>query len=259
MGNMDDPRFRLDGKVALVTGSSRGIGEAIALAFAGAGADVIVSSRNLADLEKVAEEIRGLGRRALAVVAHIGRLAEADNLVKGVMEEFNRIDILVNNAATNPTWAYILESEERLWDSIMNLNLKGPFFLSQKVAKIMKEQGGGNIINIASVEGFMVGDRSAIYDISKAGLIHFTKAAASEWAQYNIRVNAIAPGSVKTRLTHSMWENQEYRTVLESKIPLHRIAQPMEMVGAAIYLASDAAGYTTGSLIVVDGGLTIGI
>jgi NAD(P)-dependent dehydrogenase (short-subunit alcohol dehydrogenase family) len=256
---MDIPKFSLDGKVALVTGGSRGIGEAIALAFADAGADVVVSSRSQPDLEKVAEEIRGLGRRALALAAHIGRLVEVDNLVKGAMEEFNRIDILVNNAATNPAWVHILESEERLWDSIMNLNLKGPFFLSQKVAKIMKEQGGGSIINIASVEGFMVGDRSAIYDISKAGLINFTKAAASEWAQYNIRVNAIAPGSVQTRLTRSMWENQEYRTVLESKIPLHRIAQPMEMAGAAIYLASDAAGYTTGSLIVVDGGLTLGI
>ena len=123
----------------------------------------------------------------------------------------------------------------------------------------MKEQGGGSIINIASVEGFVVGDRSAIYDISKAALIHFTKAAASEWAQHNIRVNAIAPGSVQTRLTHSQWENPEYRAALEQMIPMRRIAQPMEMAGAAVYLASDAAGYATGSLIVVDGGLTLGV
>ena len=256
---MDVPRFRLDGKVALVTGSSRGIGRAIALAFADAGADVIVSSRNLADLEKVAEEIRGLGRRALAVAAHVGRPGELDNLVTRAMEEFNRIDILVNNAGITPVWAYILESDERLWDSIMNVNLRGPFFLSQKVARIMKEQGGGSIINIASVEGFMIGDRTTIYAISKAGLIHFTKAAASEWAQYNIRVNAIAPGFVQTRLSHSMWENPKYRANLENKIPLRRIAQPMEIAGTAVYLASDAAGYTTGSLIVIDGGLTVGI
>lgn len=256
---MDIPKFSLDGKVALVTGGSRGIGEAIALAFAGAGADVVVSSRSQPDLEKVAEKIQGLGRRGLAVAAHAAKMDQLDNLVKRVMEEFNRIDILVNNAATNPAWVHILESEERLWDSIMSLNLKGPFFLSQKVASIMKEHGGGSIINIASVEGFVVGDRSAIYDISKAALIHFTKAAASEWAQHNIRVNAIAPGSVQTRLTHSQWENPEYRAALEQMIPMRRIAQPMEMAGAAVYLASDAAGYATGSLIVVDGGLTLGV
>ena len=256
---MDVPKFRLDGKVALVTGGSRGIGRAIALAFADAGTDVAVSSRNLDELEKVAEEIRGLGRKALAVVAHLGRMGELDNLVQKIMGEFGRIDILVNNAATNPIWASIFESEERLWDSVINLNLKGPFFLSKKVAEIMKEQGGGSIINIASVEGFVVGDRTPIYDISKAGLIHFTRAAAFEWAKYSIRVNAIAPGFAQTRLTHAIWENPEYIAALEGKIPLGHLAQPMEITGAAVYLASDAACYATGSVLVVDGGLTLGI
>lgn len=256
--NMDFPKFSLDGKVALVTGGSRGIGQAIAMAFADAGADVVVSSRKLPDLEKVAEEIRGMGRRALAVAAHAGKMEELDSLVNRVVEEFDRIDILVNNAATSPVWAGILETEERLWDSMMNLNLKGPFFLSQKVADVMKERGGGCIINIASIQGLRVGNRSAIYDIGKAALIQLTRAAAKEWAQYNIRVNAIAPGFVPTRLTHVQMEDPEYRAMLEGKIPMHRMGEPMEIAGAAVYLASDAASYATGSHMVVDGGLILG-
>jgi NAD(P)-dependent dehydrogenase (short-subunit alcohol dehydrogenase family) len=254
---MDFPKFALDGKVALITGASRGIGHAIALAFADAGADIVVSSRNLEALERVAEEIRTLGRRALPVAAHAGKIDQLDTIVNAVMKKFGRIDILVNNAATNPTWALILESDEKLWDSVVNLNLKGPFFLSQKVAQIMKEQGGGCIINISSIEGFLVGDRSAIYDITKAGMIHLTKVAAVEWAQYNIRVNTIAPGFTQTHLVWAIWDNPEYRSLLEKRIPMHRMAQPEDIAGTAVYLASDASRYATGSVVVVDGGLSL--
>ena len=256
---MDYPSFSLDGKVAVVTGASRGIGEAIALAFANAGADVVVSSRKLPDLEKVAEEIKGLGRRALPLSAHVGKREEWENLVKAVMTEFGRIDILVNNAATNPAWADLLGTEEWTWDAIMNVIAKGPFFLTQMVGKTMKEQGGGNIINITSIEGFRVGDRAAIYDMAKAAMIHFTNIAAVEWAPYNIRVNTVAPGFVKTRLVHSMWENPEYLAMVEEKIPVGRAGEPMDIAGAAVFLASDASRWVTGSMIVVDGGLHLRI
>ena len=249
--------FSLEGKVALVTGGSRGIGRAIALAFAGVGADVAVCSRKLQDLEKVAKEIKELGRKSSAVAAHVGRIEELNNLANKVVEEFGRIDILVNNAGTNPLNASVMDYEERLWDSIMNINLKGTVFLSQRVAKVMKVKGGGSIINIASVEGFRVGVKSLAYDISKAGIIHFTRIAATEWARYNIRVNAIAPGFTKTNLVHSLWENEELKEKLVRKIPMNRMADPNDMAGAALYLASDASTYTTGSTIVVDGGMTL--
>jgi dehydrogenase/reductase SDR family protein 4 len=254
---MSVPTFSLEGKVALVTGGSRGIGRAIAVAFAGAGADVIVCSRKLPDLEKVTHEIRELGRKSLAVAAHVGKIEELNNLANKVVEEFGKIDILVNNAGTNPVNASVIDYEERLWDSIMNINLKGVVFLSQKVAKIMKERGGGSIINIASIEGFRVGVKSLAYDISKAGIIHFTRIAATEWAPYNIRVNAIAPGFTKTNLVHSLWENEAIKEKLVNKIPIKRMADPDDMAGTALYLASNASAYTTGATIVVDGGMTL--
>ena len=254
---MDLSMFSLEGNVALVTGGSRGIGRAIALTFAAAGADVIVCSRKLQDLEKVAQEIKELGRKSSAVAAHVGRIEELNNLANKVVEEFGRIDILVNNAGTNPINASVMDYEERLWDSIMNINLKGPIFLSQKVAKIMKAQGGGSIINIASIEGFRVGAKSLAYDISKAGIIHFTRIAATEWAPYNIRVNAIAPGFTKTNLVNSLWENEAIKEKLVEKIPIRRMADPNDMAGAALYLASNASSYATGATIVVDGGMTL--
>ncbi|MGB4207681.1 MAG: SDR family NAD(P)-dependent oxidoreductase, partial [Smithellaceae bacterium] len=203
---MGVPNFSLEGKVALVTGGSRGIGRSIALAFAHAGADVAVTSRKIEALEKVAEECRAFGKRALAVAAHAGKPDELKTMVQRVMDEFGRIDILVNNAGTNPMNVPIMQYEEKLWDSIVNLNLKGVVFLTKEVANIMKKQGGGSIINITSVESFMVGDLSAAYDVSKAGLAHFTRVAATEMALSNIRVNAIAPGATKTALVHAMWE-----------------------------------------------------
>jgi len=248
--------FSLKGKVALVTGGSRGIGKAIAVGLAKAGADVALASRKLPDLEEVAKEIKGLGRKSLAVAAHIGRLEEINSLVSRVKDEFGRIDILVNNAATNPTMDQAIDIGERAWDSIMNLNLKGLFFLSQAVAKLMKEQGGGKIINVASIEGITPGILP-VYAISKAGVIMATKVMAQQWARYGIRVNAIAPGLTRTRFSEALWSNPDILSVAMMMTPMGRVAEPEEMVGAVIFLVSDASGYVTGQVLAVDGGATI--
>ena len=248
--------FSLSGKVALVTGGSRGIGKAIAIGLAKFGADVAVTSRKLPDLEEVATEIKGLGRRSMAVATHVGRMDEINNLVPQVKDKLGRIDILVNNAATNPTMAPAMDIEERAWDSIMNLNLKGLFFLSQAVARLMKEQGEGKIINVASVAG-ITPDILPVYSISKAGVIMATKVMAQQWAQHNIRVNAIAPGLTKTRFSEALWSNPAVLQAATERTPLQRVAEPDEMVGAVIFLASDASSYVTGHVLVVDGGTTI--
>ena len=252
---MTKPDFSLNGKVALITGGSRGIGKATALGFARAGADVAIASRKLPDLEQVADEIRGLGRKALPVAVHVARLEEIKSLVQTVNKEFGRIDILVNNAGTSPALSPMLDLEERLWDSIMNLNLKGVIFLSQAVARIMKEHDGGTIINVASIAGFRHEPNIGVYSISKSAIVMATKIMGEEWAKYNIRVNAIAPGHIHTRLGDSIFEAvPEYKKEFLDRIPMRRIGDPDEIVGAMIYLASDASSYVTGTTIVVDGG-----
>jgi NAD(P)-dependent dehydrogenase (short-subunit alcohol dehydrogenase family) len=249
-------KYRLDGKVALITGGSRGIGRATALGFAEAGANVAIASRKLPDLENVAKEIKKSGRKALTVAAHVGRMEDINNLVAKVTDEFGKIDILVNNAGTSPALASSLDVDERLWDSILNLNLKGLFFLSQAVAKVMKEHGGGKIINVASMDGFKPEANIGTYAISKAGVIMVTKVMALELAQYNIRVNALAPGNVHTRLGDSRFlAMPEYKGEMIKRTPLGRIADPDDMVGAMIYLASDASSFVTGECIVVAGGI----
>jgi len=246
----------LDNKVALVTGASRGIGRAIAIGLAQSGADIVIAGRKIADLEKVASEIKETGRKCLAVAAHIGRLEEIKHLVEKVRGEFGKIDILINNAATNPSMAAAIDIDERAWDSIMNLNLKGLFFLSQAVARVMKEKGGGKIINVASVAG-ITPDILPVYSISKAGVIMATKVMAQQWAIYNIRVNAIAPSLTKTKFSEPLWKNQDILNIAMSRTPLGRPAEPEEMVGAVIYLASDASSYVTGQVLAIDGGMTI--
>jgi dehydrogenase/reductase SDR family protein 4 len=246
-------QFSLEGKVALVTGGSRGIGEATALGFAAAGADVAVASRKLPDLEKVAEQIRGLGRRSLAVAAHMGRTDEIKGLVDTVTGEFGRIDILVNNAGANPVMDSALDIEERAWDTIMNLNLKGLFFLSQAVARVMKEHGGGTIISVASTAGLRPG-ALPVYCISKAGVIMATRIMAHEWAKYNIRANVIAPGLLRTRFSEALWNNPDILNASLAGTPMKRIGEADEVVGTMIYLASDASSYVNGALITLDGG-----
>ena len=248
--------FSLKNKVVLITGASRGIGEATAIGLAQAGADVAIASRKLPDLEKVAEQIKKTGRKCVPVAAHVGKTEEINSLVKRVLEEFGKIDILVNNAATNPSMAPAIDIDERAWDSIMNLNLKGLFFLSQAVARAMKEKGGGKIINVSSVAG-ITPDILPVYSISKAGVIMATKVMAQQWAPYNIRVNAIAPGLTKTRFSEALWKNPDILQMAMTRTPMARPADPEEMVGAIIYLASDASSYVTGQVIAIDGGSTI--
>ena len=248
--------FSLKGKVALITGASRGIGQAVAIGLAQAGADIAIASRKLPDLEKVAEQVRKTGRKCLPVAAHVARVEEINNLVGQVMAEYGKIDILVNNAATNPTMASAMDVDERAWDSIMNLNLRGLFFLSQAVARLMKEKGGGKIINISSIAGISP-DLLPVYSISKAGVIMATKVMAQQWAQHNIRVNAVAPGLTKTRFSEALWNNPDILKLAMGKTPMARVAEPEEMVGAVIYLASDASSYVTGQVIAIDGGTTI--
>jgi dehydrogenase/reductase SDR family protein 4 len=252
--SLDD--FSLKGKIALVTGGSRGIGRAIAIGLANAGADIALASRKLPDLEEVAKEVKATGRKSLAIAAHVGKIEEINGLVAKVKDAFGKIDILVNNAATNPTMDQAIDVDERAWDSIMNLNLKGLFFLSQAVARVMREKGGGKIINVASVAG-ITPDVLPIYSISKAGVIMATKVMAQQWAQYNIRVNAIAPGLTKTRFSEALWSNQDILQGALLGTPLRRVAEPDEMVGAVIFLASDASSYVTGQIVAVDGGATI--
>ncbi len=248
--------FCLDGKIALVTGASRGIGKATALGLATAGADIVLASRKLPELEEVAEEIRLMGRKSLAVAAHIGRMEEIGNLVTTVKREFGRIDILVNNAGTNPNMDAAIDTEERAWDVTMNLNLKGLFFLSQAVGRMMREQGGGTIVNVASMAGIKYATLP-VYSISKAGVIMATKVMAYEWAQYNIRVNAVAPGLIKTKFSEAIFTHQETLKSKMAETPMRRIGEPQEIVGAILYLASDASSYVTGQVIAVDGGATI--
>jgi NAD(P)-dependent dehydrogenase (short-subunit alcohol dehydrogenase family) len=248
--------FSLNGKVALVTGASRGIGEAAAVELARHGADVVLASRKFPDLEKVAQKVRGLGRKAVPLAAHVARTEEINNLVAKTLDAFGKIDVLVNNAATNPTMDQALNVDERAWDAIMNLNLKGLFFLSQAVARVMKEKGGGNIINVSSIAGISP-DLLPIYSISKAGVIMATKVMAQQWAQYKIRVNAIAPGLTKTKFSEALWNNPDILKMAMGLTPMARVAEPEEMAGAIVFLASEAASYVTGQVIAIDGGKTI--
>jgi len=234
----------LAGKKALVTGGSRGIGRAIALAFAEQGADVAVSARKLPDLEAVAGEIKAIGRKSLAISSHVAKVEETKALVEQVKKEFGRIDILVNNAGTNPYSGPLIDAEEWAWDVTNNVNIKGPFMLSLMVAKLMRDQGGGNIINITSAAGLRPSNLH-IYSITKAAVVMMTRVMAREFAPYNIRVNAIAPGVIKTRLSEMLWRNNPNPDALP---------QPEDVGGTAVYLASDASKHVTGEVILIAAG-----
>ena len=217
---MSMPSLSLEGKVAIVTGASRGIGKAIALTFAGAGADVVVCSRDLdGKLGTVAEGIKGLGRRSLAVPTDVMQKAAVDNLVQKTMAEFGAIDILVNNAGTTIRSPVIEHSEED-WDKVMDTNLKSYFLCSREVAKIMTHQKRGNIISIASVRGIVGSAGRVSYSVSKAGVIMLTRVLALEFASYNIRVNAIAPGWIRTELTEPLYSDPKAREEIDATIPM---------------------------------------
>ena len=251
---MDNSYLSLEGKVALVTGGSRGIGKEIALTFADAGADLAISGRKLQDLEKVADEVRKLGKKCLPVTAHARKVEELKHLVDQVMETFGRIDILVNNAATNPAMGPIVGTEEKIYDHIMETNLKGYFMMSKFAGSVMVKQKSGNIINISSAGGVSPAEGLGPYCISKAGINMLTKALALELGPYNIRVNAIAPRIVKTGFSEALWTNEALMKKELELVPLKRVASPEEIARTALYLASTASNYMTGHVVVLNGG-----
>jgi len=252
---MSIPGFSLEGKAALVTGGKKGIGKAVAVAFAEAGADVAICSRTLAngELEAAAKEIQGLGRRSLAIQADISHKADVDNLVQKVTSAFGSIDILVNNASIQIRKPLLSLSEDD-WDKIIGVDLKGCYLCSQAVGKRMTELRKGCIINITSHLAFKADPVVGAYCIAKAGVEMLTRVLARELGSYNIRVNSIAPGLVKTGLTQHLWNNPEWLNQREALIPLGRIAEPKDITAAALFLASDASNYITGHTIFVDGG-----
>jgi NAD(P)-dependent dehydrogenase (short-subunit alcohol dehydrogenase family) len=246
--------FSLAGKRALVTGASRGIGRAIALAYAGAGARVVLASRKQEGVDAVAREIAAVGGSALAIACHVGRRQDIHHLVDRVVDSWGGLDILVNNAGTNPTMAPLSQLDEAVWDKIFDVNLKGPFLLCQRVAPLMVAAKGGSIINVSSVGGIDPFPLLGAYGVSKAGLNCLTKVLARELGPAGVRVNAIAPGLIDTQFSAALFQSETvYRGSIE-RTALGRHGVPADLVGTALFLASDASGYLTGQTIVVDGG-----
>ncbi len=248
--------LRLKGKTAIVTGGRRGIGRAIALALAGAGADVAIADIVADDgsLESVAAEIRKMGRRCLAIKADISSRSDVDEMTRRTLQRFGRIDVLVNCAGVWIPGETLLECREKNWDRVIDTNLKGTYFCCQAVGKGMVGQAGGNIINLSSQVGLNPGTGAGAYSISKAGIIMLTRQLALELAGKNIRVNALAPGIVKTDFNIDLWKNPEAERQISLGVPLGRLAEPEDIARAALFLASDDSSYITGAIIPVDGG-----
>jgi NAD(P)-dependent dehydrogenase (short-subunit alcohol dehydrogenase family) len=246
--------FDLTGKVALITGASRGIGLAIARAYAAAGAKVVLASRKQEALDEAAAQIRAAGGEALAVAAHTGSEEAVQALVDQAVAAFGGIDIAVNNAATNPHFGPIMSSEESHWDKILDVNVKGYFRVAKAAAASMKTRGGGKIINMASVAGRQPQPGMGIYCVSKAAVLMLTEVLAVELAADNIQVNAIAPGFIKTQFSSALWQNERIYESIVTAVPQKRMAEPEELTGMALYLASAASSFTTGGTFIVDGG-----
>ena len=254
---MNNKPFDLSGRIALVTGASRGIGEAIARLLAAHGAHVIVSSRKVVDCERVVELIRDAGGSAEAMACHIGEMEQIRALFANLRANHGRLDILVNNAATNPYFGPILDTDLGAFQKTVDVNIRGYFFMSVEGGKLMRDGKGGAIVNVASVNGVIPGPMQGIYSVTKAAVISMTEAFARECAGMNIRVNALLPGMTDTKFAAALVKNDAIRTTALQHVAMNRVAQPEEMAGAVLYLVSDAASYTTGTSINVDGGYLI--
>lgn len=246
--------FSLKGKIALITGASRGIGEAIALTLAEYGASCILVSRKLESLRAVKDKIEQNGGQAEAMASHTGNLDQIAQLFEKVKNTYGRLDILINNAATNPYFGNMLDADEKAWDKTNEVNLKGPFFIIQHAARLMEISQGGSIVNVSSINGVRPMPMQGIYSITKAALISMTKAYAKELGAKNIRVNALLPGLTQTQFSQILIDTESIYKIALQQIPLGRHAQPSEMAGAVLYLVSNAASFTTGTCIVCDGG-----
>lgn len=250
--------FSLKNKVAVVTGASRGIGEAIARGLAEQGADLVISSRKQESLEPIAESIRNeYSVKCVPVACHTGDPEAIGTLFERVDSEFGKCDVLVNNAATNPYFGPAVNMELPAFDKTFEVNVRGYFVMSQHAARRMVKQGSGSIVNVASIAALSPGPMQCAYSMSKAAVVNMTKAFAQELGSSNVRVNAICPGVVETKFASVLINTPEIYEQFIHQIPLGRHAQPSEMVGLAVYLASDASSYTTGGTFVSDGGMTI--
>ena len=248
------PRFQLDGKIALVTGASKGIGESIARGLAEFGARVVVSSRKQEAVEAVAEKFRFDGLEACAIAAHMGDLEAISALLENTVETYGGIDIIVNNAATNPVYGPIQIADEGVFDKLIDVNLKGPFELCKQAHPVLTQRGGGSIINISSIGGLKPEPGIGLYSVTKAALINMTQAMAQDWGADKIRVNAICPGLIKTKFSEALWQDEAVANRFIRQIPLGRLGEADDIAGLAVFLASDAAAYCSGGIYLADGG-----
>mgnify|MGYP001814452361 CR=1 FL=1 len=249
--------FDLAGKIALVSGASRGIGESIARLLAEQGAHVIVSSRKIDDCQAVADSIVADGGSAEAFACHVGTMEDISAIFAHIRQAHGRLDICVNNAAANPYFGHILDTDLGAFNKTVEVNMRGYFFMSIEAGKLMREHGGGAIVNTASVNGIQPGPMQGIYSITKAAVINMTKAFAKECAPLGIRCNALLPGLTKTKFAGALFTHDEIYQEAIKAIPMGRHADPDEMAGTVLYLVSDASSYTNGECIVVDGGMII--
>jgi len=249
--------FDLEGKVAIVTGSSKGIGKSIAQGLAEHGAHVIISSRSQEAVDAVVSEFKDAGLKATGIACHIGKKEKRENLVNETIAKLGGIDILVNNAAINPVYGPIENADEDVFDKIMDVNVKAPWILSNLALVSMQKRGGGSIINIASVEALHPGAGLGLYSTSKAALLMLTKNQAKEWGKHGVRANVVCPGLVKTKFSAALWQNEKLLQKMEKTLPSGRMGMPNEMAGLVCLLASSAGAYMTGGVYTADGGYMI--
>ncbi|MCW5516188.1 glucose 1-dehydrogenase [Muriicola sp. Z0-33] len=250
-------RFNLNGKVAIITGSSKGIGKSIARGLAENGAKVVISSRKQEAVDAVAAEFKNAGLEATGIQCHIGDAEQRKRLIDKTLETYGSIDILVNNAAINPYYGPLEGSDELVFDKIMEVNVKAPWILSNLALPHMKQQGAGSIINISSVEGLRPGFGLGLYSATKSALIMLTKNQAKEWGRHGVRANVICPGLIKTKFSEGLWADENLVNRFTKALPLQRIAAPEEMAGLVMLLASEAGSYMTGGVYTADGGYMV--